>query len=69
MLKNSNSFLFCLTLLSVQALGFSVEAFSAEPALPAVSAIDKNFTGKQTEHYANGKLKYEVHYKNGKPMV
>ena len=32
----------------------------------AQTFFDKNFTGKQTEHYADGKPKYEVNVKKGK---
>ena len=45
---------------------FSLNSNAEEPKISPISAIDKNFTGKQTEYYANGNLKYEVNYKNGK---
>ena len=32
----------------------------------AQTFFDKNFTGKQTEHYADGKPKYEVNIVKGK---
>ena len=48
----------------------------------ATGIFDKNFTGKQLEHYADGKLKYQVNvikgkklgletfwYPNGKPYI
>ena len=35
-------------------------------AVLAQTIFDKNFTGKQTEYYADGKLKYEVNVVKGK---
>ena len=47
-------------------LFFTLLLLAFNSAAFAQTFFDKNFTGKQTEHYADGKPKYEVNVKKAK---